>query len=175
MSLNANSSYDERARVLRENGDTWGLVLVRQLQHAPELVWRAITDPAHLREWAPFDADANLGTAGAHVTLSTVGTPQQSTTTVVRADEPRLLIYTWGGHDMRWELEPTPTGTQLTLWTRIDHRYIAMGAAGWHLCFEVLAAFLEGTSTVRVVGRDALASPRWQQLHAEYTREFSND
>ncbi|MCC6245062.1 MAG: SRPBCC domain-containing protein [Gemmatimonadaceae bacterium] len=175
MMHNTTSSDDGRARVLRENGDTWGLVLVRQLRHAPEIVWRAITDPTHLREWAPFDADADMGTAGTHVSLSTVGAPQQSTTTVVRADKPRLLIYNWGGNEMRWELEPTATGTQLTLWTRIDHRYIAMGAAGWHLCFDVLGAFLEGTSTGRVVGRDALASPRWQQLHAEYTREFSSE
>ena len=45
---------------------SWTLVLVRELRHPPEKVWQAITDPAHLREWAPFDADRSLGTAGSH-------------------------------------------------------------------------------------------------------------
>jgi uncharacterized protein YndB with AHSA1/START domain len=34
---------------------------------APERVWQALTDPAHLREWPPFDADASLGTVGTQV------------------------------------------------------------------------------------------------------------
>ena len=42
----------------------WTLVLVRELRHPPEKVWRALTDPVHLREWAPFDADRSLATAG---------------------------------------------------------------------------------------------------------------
>jgi hypothetical protein len=45
------------------------------------MVWQALTDPAHLSEWAPFDADRNLATMGP-VKLSTVGmpTPQVSET-----------------------------------------------------------------------------------------------
>ena len=50
---------------IRKEGEKWTLILVRDLRHSPEKVWQAITDPAHLREWAPFDADGNLGTVGA--------------------------------------------------------------------------------------------------------------
>ena len=50
---------------VRKDGEKWTLILVRDLRHAPEKVWQALTDPAHLREWAPFDADGNLGTVGA--------------------------------------------------------------------------------------------------------------
>src|SRR6187200_1749220 len=46
---------------VRKDGEKWTLILVRELRHSPEKVWRALTDPAHLREWAPFDADGNLG------------------------------------------------------------------------------------------------------------------
>ena len=60
------------ARV-EKDGEQWTLVLVRELRHSPEKVWRALTDPAHLREWAPFEADGSLGTAGATVKLTTVG------------------------------------------------------------------------------------------------------
>jgi uncharacterized protein YndB with AHSA1/START domain len=38
------------------------------------MVWQALTDPAHLSEWAPLDADRNLAAVGP-VNLSTVGTP----------------------------------------------------------------------------------------------------
>src|SRR5262245_32038157 len=62
------------ARVHKE-GDRWTLILVRDLRHSPDKVWRALTDPAQLHEWAPFDADESLGAAGATVKLTTVGAP----------------------------------------------------------------------------------------------------
>src|SRR5207248_2876084 len=60
---------------VRKDGEKWTLILVRELRHSPETVWQALTDPAHLREWAPFDADGSLGTVGATVKLTTVGAP----------------------------------------------------------------------------------------------------
>ena len=49
---------------VRKDGEKWTLILVRELHHSPEKVWQALTDPAHLREWAPFEADGSLGTVG---------------------------------------------------------------------------------------------------------------
>ena len=46
---------------VRKDGEKWTLILVRELRHLPEKVWQALTDPAHLREWAPFEADGSLG------------------------------------------------------------------------------------------------------------------
>jgi uncharacterized protein YndB with AHSA1/START domain len=40
---------------IRKDGEKWTLILVRELRHSPEKVWQALTDPAHLREWAPFE------------------------------------------------------------------------------------------------------------------------
>ena len=161
------------ARVHKE-GDKWTLILVRELRHPPEKVWQALTDPAHLREWAPFDADRNLGTVGATVKLTTVAAPalRITETTGTRADAPKLLEYKWGGFDMRWELEACSTGTRLTLWTNIGHRFIAMGAAGWHICFDVLDHLLSGTPVGRIVGPDAMKFGGWQRLNAEYARQF---
>jgi hypothetical protein len=59
---------------VRKDGEKWALPLVRELRHPPEKVWQALTDPAHLREWAPFEADGSLGTVGT-VKLTTVGAP----------------------------------------------------------------------------------------------------
>ena len=47
-----------------------------ELAHPPAKVWKALTEPEHLREWAPFDADGSLAVAGATVKLSTVGAPK---------------------------------------------------------------------------------------------------
>src|SRR4030095_12374183 len=121
---------------VRKDGENWTLILVRELRHSPEKVWQALTDPAQLREWAPFDADGSLGTVGNTVKLTTVGapTPHVTETTVTRAVAPVLLAYTGVGFDVRWELEALGGGTRLTLWTNIDRRFISMGAAGWHVC-----------------------------------------
>lgn len=160
---------------VQKDGETWTLVLVRELRHSPEKVWRALTDPAHLREWAPFDADGSLGRTGATVQLTTVGapTPMVSAATISRADAPTLLEYNWGGNDIRWELEASGGGTRLTLWHNIDRRYIAMGAAGWHICLDVLDHSLAGTPIGRIVGPEAMKFGGWQRLHAEYAQQFS--
>jgi uncharacterized protein YndB with AHSA1/START domain len=159
---------------IQKDGEKWTLVLVRDLRHSPKKVWQALTDPAHLREWAPFDADGDLGTAGTTVNLSTVATPTPnvSQTTITRADAPKLLEYNWGGNDIRWELEAVGNGTRLTLWHNIDRRFIAMGAAGWHICFGVLDHLLSGTPIGRMVGPEAIKFGGWQQLHAEYKKLF---
>ena len=159
---------------IQKDGEKWTLIVVRELRHAPETVWEAITDPAHLREWAPFDADGNLGTPGARVNLTTVGapTPRVTETTITRADPPHALEYQWGGFDMRWELEPLGSGTRLTLWTNIGHRFIAMGAAGWHICFDVLDRLLGGAPIGRMVGPEAMRFGHWQRLQAEYAKQF---
>jgi uncharacterized protein YndB with AHSA1/START domain len=160
------------ARV-QKDGERWTLIMARDLRHPPAMVWEALTDPKHLREWAPFDADGNLAADGP-VKLTTVGapTPMVSDTTVKRADAPRLLEYSWGGNDLRWELEPLGGGTRLTLWHNIDRRYIAWGAAGWHVCFDVLERHLAGEPIGRIVGADALKFEGWQRLTGEYAKQF---
>jgi uncharacterized protein YndB with AHSA1/START domain len=166
------------AHIRKERGpkgeEKWTLILVRELRHSPEKVWQALIDPAHLREWAPFDADGSLGTVGATVKLTTVGAPapRVTETTVKRAEAPEVLEYTWGDFDMRWQLEATGEGTRLTLWTNIGHRFISMGAAGWHICFDVLDRHLAGQPIGRLVGPAAMKFGGWQRLNAEYAKQF---
>ena len=159
---------------VRKEGEKWTLILVRELRHPPEKIWQALTDPTHLREWAPFDSDRSLGAVGT-AKLSTVGAPTAhvTETQVRRADAPKLLEYNWGGQDIRWELEPLGGGgTRLTLWHNIDCGFISMGAAGWHICFDVLDRFLGGEPIGRIVAGDALKFSGWQRLNAEYAKQF---
>ena len=157
------------ARVLKDRAkdeNKWTLILVRELRHSPEKVWQALIDPAQLREWAPFVVDGSLGTVGT-VNLTWVGTPTPLETRITRADAPYLLEY----GDIRWELEASSGGTRLTLWHSIDRRFIAMGAAGWHICFDVLDRFLGGSSIGRIVAGEAMKFD-WRRLNAEYAKQF---
>ncbi len=156
---------------VQKHGDKWTLILVRELRHAPELVWQALTDPAQLREWAPFEADGNLDTIGATVQLTWAGTGHVSETTVTRADPPHVLEF----HDIRWELEPLGAGTHLTLWHSIDRRYVSWGAAGWHICFDVLDRLLAGQPIGRLAGANAMQLTSWKRLTAEYANQFTAD
>ena len=159
---------------IHKDGENWTLVLVRELRHPPTKVWQALTDPEQLREWAPFDADRSLASPGT-VTLTTVSapTPQISETIVKRAEEPKLLQYSWGDSDLRWQLEPLGKGTRLTLWHNIDRRFISWGAAGWHICFDVLDRHLAGEPIGRMVGVDTMKFDGWQRLQAEYAKQFA--
>lgn len=154
------------ARVERD-GEQWTLIVVRELRHPPERVWEALTDPEHLREWAPFDANRKLAAAGADVLLTWTGTGRTTEARVTRAEAPRVLEF----GDLRWELEPLGGGTRLTLWHAIDSRFMAWGAAGWHIGFDVLDRLLAGDPIGRIAGRDAMQFG-WQRLVAEYSQQF---
>lgn len=161
------------ARVIKDEGEKdkgkWTLILVRELRHPPEKVWQALIDPVHLREWAPFVVDGKLDTVGAKVHLTWVGAPSApQEATVTRADAPEVLEF----GDIRWELEDSAGRTRLTLWHKIDRRYISWGAAGWHISFDVLDRFLAGDPIERILGADAVRHQAWQRLVAEYGKQF---
>ncbi len=157
-----------RGAEVRKGGEKWALILVRELRHPPEKVWQALIDPAQLREWAPFVVDGSLGTVGTTVNLTWMGTPKPLETTVTRADAPTLLEY----GDIRWELEALGGGTRLTLRASIDRRFISMGAAGWHICLDVLDRLVGGNPIGRIAGGEAVKFGGWQRLNAEYAKQF---
>lgn len=158
---------------VREQEGRWVLIMTRELRHAPAKVWRALTDPAELAAWAPFDPSRDLGATGP-VTLAMVGgeEPEETPSTVLRAEPPRLLEYTWGEDLLRWELEPTAAGTRLTLRHSMDDRgWLGRVAAGWHLCLDVADLALDGRPVGRIVA-GAAKRHGWERLNAEYSGRF---
>ena len=138
------------ARVLKD-GEKWTLILVRELRHSPEKVWQALTDPAQLREWAPFVTDGSLGAVGT-VKLTWVGAPMPIETKVTRVEAPKALEY----GDMRWELEASGKGTRLTLWAKIDRRFISMGRCWLAHFFRCLGSPAQ---------RNSHRTHRWRRCH----------
>jgi len=164
------------ADVTSEVGDgTWTLVLARDLQHAPALVWAALTEPEQLDEWAPFVADRDLAAPGdATLTMVDGDIREDLPATVIRAEPPRLLEYTWGEDRLRWELEPIPGGTRLTLCHVVtDPDLIPKVAAGWHLCLVVAERLLDGRPTGPIRGMDAM-NYGWQDLNDAYAKRLAD-
>ncbi|GGS62727.1 SRPBCC family protein [Nonomuraea spiralis] len=154
-------------------GDRWTLVLVRELRHPPERVWRALTEPGQLAAWAPYSADRDLSEAGgATLTMIDDEKPQDMEAEVVRAEPPTLLEHTFGTDLLRWELAATGTGTRLTLRHTVQERdWLPKVAAGWHICLDVAEKLLEGRPIPPIRGAAAM-NFGWPELNDQYARTF---
>ena len=105
-------------------GQTDTIVFEIDLQHAPEKVWRAITQPALLAEWLLPTIGFELA-PGKEFTLKTQPYPGWDGTVACRIltiEEQRKLSYTWVvAGDLTldtvvtFSLTPTPTGTRLSI------------------------------------------------------------
>jgi uncharacterized protein YndB with AHSA1/START domain len=149
------------------------LVFVRDFRHAPEKVWIALTDPEQLRRWAPYTADRNLASTGpATLTMLDGEAHAELPGSVTQADPPKLLEYTWGSDQLRWQLDPIGSGTRLTLHHTVEALdWVPKVAAGWHLCLVVAGHLLDGTPIEPIVGADAMRYG-WQDLHDAYARDL---
>jgi uncharacterized protein YndB with AHSA1/START domain len=149
-------------------GERWTLIMVRELRHPPARVWGALTEPAQLRAWSPFDADRDLGAPGdARLIMAGEADPQPMPSTVRHAERPTLLEYTWGDDVLRWELEATASGTRLTLRHTTNREWLAKVAAGWHICLDVAERALDGAPVGRIVAEEA-KQHGWERLEREY-------
>src|SRR5512142_3170867 len=152
---------------LHPAGDRWQLRFTRRLAHAPDKVWRALTEPQHLAAWFPSSIDGERA-AGAVLRFRF---PESAATDPIEGrmlayDPPRLMEFAWGGDVLRFELEPDGTGTKLTLRDTLDDLgKAARDAAGWHECLDILGASLDGA------GQRALGT-RWPELNAQYAEAF---
>jgi len=169
------------AAVRRESvGGRWALTLTRDLGHPLKRVWEVITEPGQLRQWAPYSSDRDLAATGP-VVLSMQDRDQGQDQgqdqdggawrlpgTVITADSPRVLEYTWGADVLRWQLTGTDDGTTLTLRQTFDQESLTSSlAAGWHLCLDAADALMKGVPFGPVVGERALDFG-WVELNERY-------
>jgi hypothetical protein len=89
---------------------------------------------------------------------------------VLAYEPPRLLAYTWGEDELRFELRPHDAGCVLRLTHSFDDRFkAARDAAGWHVCLDNLADSLAAVSQPPEAPR--LAGD-WKGLNSDYERRF---
>lgn len=159
------TTHTPLGRVTRD-GDAVVLTYERDLTHPPEKVWRAITESEHLRQWFPVDiiGERAVG-APLHLTfwpealeqageeIEAAGMDREDPTLpgeVLTWDPPRTFEFTWDTERLRFDLTPTGRGTTLRVAIRVidpgPHGH-ASTAAGYHMCFDALAASLDGEPT----------------------------
>jgi len=158
---------------IHATADGWTLVFVRDLRHPPEKVWAALTEPAQLREWAPYTADRDLSSLGeATLTMIDGEVTEDLPASVLRTEPPTLLEYTWGDGVVRWELVPTESGTRLSLQHTVSGRdWVPKVAAGWHICLVVAEHLLDGEPIGPIRGENAM-NYGWQELHDAYAERL---
>ena len=166
--------------VLVPDGEAWTLVLERVLAHPPARVWAALTETSQHDGWAPFVADRDLSSPGPiALTDRGVAEPRTVEGQVRVADAPRLLVIdvgrrhaALGTRRIRGSTDDDAAQTRLTLRHRFTDREQAPSyAAGWHLCFDALAAALAGTPMASVVGESAMAHG-WSELRDGYAEQL---
>ena len=127
------------------------------LNHVPEKVWRALTDPVLLAEWLLPVFDLQLA-PGAAFTFKTQPYPPWDGTVncrMLEIEANRKLSYTWVVGDMTidtvvtFTLTPTPSGTHLSLVQtgfRADQKQASGGARyGWKMMGGKLVELLART------------------------------
>ena len=95
------------------------LVLERILPHAPEKVWRALTEQALIADW--LMANDFEPVVGHRFTLrwSANGMSGVVESEVLEVEAPRRLVYRWASQGLdtvvAWTLEPAAGGTRLVM------------------------------------------------------------
>jgi len=151
---------------LEQAGAQWRLRFERELAHAPETVWRALTEPEHLQAWFPHTIVGEW----------TVGAPLRFESKygdfdgqVLACEPPSLLEFSWGPDTIRFEVAPAGDGESCTL-TLIDTLEelgkAARDGAGWHTCLDALEDELDG----RPAADDSVE--RWARVHPGYVEAF---
>ena len=136
--------------------ETRAIIMEREVAHAPEKVWRAITTSALMEDWLMSnDFKPEVGHA---FTLRTAPNGPWNGVTegqVLEVEPPRRLVYTWnstGGEGVEtvvtWTLSPTAKGALIRMEQsgfRPDQTQNLQGAAyGWRRFMAGLEQTLDG-------------------------------
>jgi uncharacterized protein YndB with AHSA1/START domain len=151
--------------VLERDGDRWRLRFTRRLPHAPDKVWRALTEPESLKAWFPDRIVISEWAVGAPLQF---GNPLAEYDGEVLAFEPpKLIEFRWGPDRIRLEIAPDGDGSVFTLLDTIDELgKAARDAAGWHECLDNLEQHLAGAAPSWQPG------DRWRAVHGTYVDRF---
>ena len=154
---------------LEQVGDRWQLHFTRRLPHPPEKVWRALTEPEHLKEWFPNDIEGERkeGATLRHVFRN--GEAPDVEGEMLGFQPPAVLEFTWGDDTLRFELHAEDEG-QTTVLDFVDVLTdigkAARDGAGWHVKFDALEAHLRGAPI------DGDEMERWKPVHEKYVEDF---
>jgi uncharacterized protein YndB with AHSA1/START domain len=104
---------------------TKSIVIERLMPHAPEKIWRALTQAPLIAEWLmQNDFQPVVGHKFQFRATPMPGWKGVTNCEVLEVDEPRRLVYSWGDGTesdsglktiVTWTLAPAPGGTQVRM------------------------------------------------------------
>lgn len=145
----------------------WQLRFIRWLPHRPAKVWRALTEPAHLRAWFPCDIEGERTAGAALRFVFREAEAEPIAGQMLVYDEPDRLEFRWGDETLEFVLRDEAGGTELTFVNTFgDLGKAARDAAGWHLCLDCLAYEVDEASP------PWKRPDRWKQVHGGYVERF---
>ena len=136
----------------------------RRLDHPPEAVWGALTEPERLAEWLGRAALRVERGGSFQLRWDETGAVMHGTVTAV--EEPSRFAYSGDPHgDVRFDLAPDDGGCRLVLVNDLPSTIRPeAGLASWHLHLDALAASLEGRP-------EPWNRERWEELRRRYAGE----
>ena len=134
---------------LESADSSYRLRFERRLDHSPERVWRAITEPEELAHWFPPGEELQ----------------------VTESEPARLLAGTWYGDELRFELRPEGDACVLVFThTFAEREKAARDAAGWDRVFVRFDALLRGEPMSE---KESLEG--WSEVHERYAADLGVD
>lgn len=134
----------------------------------PQTAWGYLVEPELLAKWSPIVPNRPLTSVGPAESREN---PEDAPVSVevVALDPGKQLTHWWGDDLITW----TITGDRIDCAVQLQEPASApMIAAGWQVCFGVLAALLDGEDQHRIVGEDAFRYG-WSELNERYQRELA--
>ncbi|MEV0849841.1 SRPBCC family protein [Streptomyces sp. NPDC049954] len=159
---------------LTEDGRT-ALRMQRRIPHPPERIWEALTRPELTARWMPVEVRLDPSPGAGAAFRFPDGRRPPTRGTVLEAEEPWVLAYTWESDRLHWSVRPDRAAgaedgdSGVSLLTLVhtfdDHWGAASFASGWHVCVTALAQLLDGEEPDGAGDRDGA-------LHEAYVELF---
>lgn len=150
-----------RAEVVQEE-QGYTATFIRDMPDDSESVWAMLTDNSKLKQWFPELEVERLQEGGK--ILFDMGDGSFEKMEIVEFQEGQLLAYEWDEGTVRFDVKAGGNGSTLRMvesFPRITPQ-TARDLAGWHVCFDVIEAILEGRQIDR--------KQEWEKEHEEYKR-----
>lgn len=159
---------------LGEITNCYTIIFKRHSKHAPDRLWRALTEADEVAQWMEAPARIDLRVGGNYTVFA--GTENAEDCVIVRVEPERVLTFVWGmGRPDAWG-----NRTSVVEWTieeeddGCSYTFVHNGCAdrgegeaglpaGWHGFLDQLDKHLDGEAW----SKDEAAAD-WKRLHAPY-------
>ncbi|HWG26243.1 SRPBCC domain-containing protein [Actinospica sp.] len=155
-----------RHGVLNLFGEQWTVRFRRELGHAPDRVWAALTDAGELEPWFPTGIVGGWSVGAALEFPFADGVFPAMHGTVLQSRAPRVLEYTWGPDTLLYRLEAGGPGTRMDFAVTLEEPgKAARDGAGWHEALDLMETCLDGDERWPL-------GQRWAELVPMYEAAF---